>query len=76
MTGKLYQLDCEVVLSAEAATLATKSRDSNLNMWHYRFGHASEQTIKNMAYKLASGITLPKQAQLSFCEGCVAGKIT
>ena len=79
MIDKLYQLDCEVVPSAEAATLATKSRarDSNLDMWHYRLGHANEQTIKNMAYKqLALGITLPKQAQLSFCEGCVAGKMT
>ena len=77
MVDKLYQLDCEVIPSAEAATLATKSRDSNLDVWHYRLGHASEQTIKNMAHKqLASGITLPKQAQLSFCEGCVAGKMT
>ena len=60
MIDKLYQLDCEVVPSAEAATLATKSRDSNLDMSHYRLGHANEQTIKNMAYKqLALGITLP-----------------
>ena len=77
MVDRLYCLDCEIIQSTEAATLATKSRDSDLDVWHYRLGHASEHTIKNMAHKqLASGITLPKQAQLSFCEGCVAGKMT
>ena len=77
MVDTLYCLDCEIIQSTEATTLATKSRDSDLDAWHYRLGHASEQIIKNMAHKqLASGITLPKQVQLSFCEGCVAGKMT
>ena len=76
MVDKLYQLDCEVIHS-ETATLATKSCESPLDIWHYRLGHANEQTIKDMAHKqLVTGIILPKQAQLSFCEGCITGKMT
>ena len=77
MDEKLYCLDNEVTKPTEATTLAARSRDSDLDVWHYRLGHVSEHTIKDMAHKqLASGITLPKHTQLSFCEGCVIGKMS
>ena len=75
LVDKLYQLDCEAILS-EAATLVNAQKDNNFDVWHFRLGHASEQCIKNMSYKkLATGIKLPKRAKLSFCEGCIAGKM-
>ena len=75
MVDKLYQLDYEAVIS-EHTSVAMSQVTSAADIWHFRLGHASEQFIKNMAYKrLATGIKLPKQAKMSFCEGCVAGKI-
>ena len=74
IVDKLYQLDCETIGSERAATA---SQVSTIDTWHLRLGHASEQCIKKMAQKkLAAGIRLPKGATLSFCEGCVAGKMT
>ena len=74
LVNKLYQLDCEVLRSEQVSLAA--SQDNEVDVWHFRLGHASEQCIKNMAYKkLATGIRLRKQARLSFCEGCIAGKM-
>ena len=71
---KLYQLDCVTIGSERAATA---SQVSTIDTWHLRLGHASEQCIRKMAQKkLAAEIRLPKGATLSFCEGCVAGKMT
>ena len=75
MVDKLYQLDCEALCS-EQASVATSQVVNITDIWHYRLGHANEQCIKSMAYKkLAAGIRLPKHAKLSFCEGCIAGKM-
>jgi len=72
MVDKLYQLDCEAVIS-EQASVEMSWVTSAAEVWNL---HDSEQCIKNMANrKLATGIKLPKQAKISFCEGCVAGKI-
>ena len=51
---KLYRLDCEAG-HAEAATLTTTQEDNDLDVWHYRLGHASEQTIKEMVYSDVCG---------------------
>ena len=75
MVYKLYQLDCQTLWS-EQATVATSQAADITDIWHYRLGHANEQCIKSMAYKkLVTGIRLPKCAKLSFCEGCIAGKM-
>ena len=76
VVDKLYELDCDMVSSEKAATVSTQPQANTIDTWHLRLGHASEQCIKNMAQKnLAAGIRLPKGATLSFCEGCVAGKM-
>ena len=75
LEDKLYKLDCEVV-QPETESTATAHKENDIDIWHFRLGHASEQCVKNIANKeMATGINLPKQTKLSFCEGCVAGKM-
>ena len=72
LEDKLYKLDCE----AEKVSTATAHKENDIDIWHLRLGHASEQCVKKMVNKeLAMGINLPEQKRLSFCEGCVAGKM-
>ena len=71
LVDNLYWFDCEAV-HTEAANLTTTPEDSSLDVWNFRLWHASEQSIKDMAYKrLATGIRLLKWVKLWFCEGCM-----
>ena len=75
LENKLYKLDCEAV-QPEMASTATAYKENDIDIWHFQLGHASEQCVKNIANKeMATGINLLKQIKLSFCEGCVAGKM-
>ena len=74
IVGKLYQLDCEPV-SAEHASVALKQH-SDLNLWHQRLGHLNVQHFKEAIQKKSvNGVKIQKTAKLSFCEGCVEGKM-
>ena len=73
LEDKLYKLDC-VVAHSETASTASAHKSNDIDIWHFRLGHASEQCVKNIASKqLATGINLPKQSELLYCEGCVTG---
>ena len=74
LVGKLYQLDCEPV-SAEHASVVLKQHN-DLDLWHQRLGHLNAQHLKEVVQKkLLNGVKIQKTAKLSFCEGCVEGKI-
>lgn len=74
LVDKLYQLDCEPVVSECASTVCEEGND--LDLWHQRLGHLNGQQLSDIAKKgLATGISLPITAKLSFCEGCVEGKM-
>ncbi len=69
LEDKLYCLDCEPAL--EHASVANSLND-DMNIWHQRLGHTSEQRLKEMVCNdLVEGMKVPKKSQLSFCEGCV-----
>ena len=73
LENKLYLLDCEVVCD-EQALVSEKGND--LNLWHQRCGHLNEQQLKGMVQKRSvTGVKVSSAAVLSFCEGCVEGKI-
>ena len=75
LEDKLYKLDCEAV-QPEMAGTTTAHKKSDVDIWHFRLGHVSEQCVKSVANKeLATSINLPKQTKLSFCEACISGKI-
>ncbi len=51
-----------------------RSLNNDMNIWHQRLGHTSEQRLKEM--DLVEGMNVSKKSQLSFCEGCVQGKLS
>ena len=74
LVDKLYQLDCEPV-SMENVSVASE-QTNEIDLWHQWLGHIYGQRLKEVVQKdLAIGITIPKAANLSFCEGCVEGKM-
>lgn len=57
-----------------AMTAASKE---SLDLWHERLCHIGEQTIRTLVRKqLATGISIQEKDKLSFCEGCVFGRMT
>ena len=74
LVDKVYQLKCEPVTKEIASTVLEERNDADL--WHQRLGHLNKQQLIRIADKeLVSGMRIPKNAQLSFCEGCVEGKM-
>ena len=65
-----YQLDCQV------ASVAS-SQGTCSDLWHQRLGHVHESRLKKCveSRKLVQGINIQKMTELSFCEGCLAGKM-
>ena len=50
---------------------------SDIDLWHQRLGHISGQRLREIVHKeLVTGVTIQKGAELSFCEGCVEGKMS
>jgi transposase InsO family protein len=73
LIGKLYQLDCEPVFMEH---VSVASNENNINVWHQRLGHINEQQLKMIIERnLINGVTFQRSADLSFCRGCVEGKM-
>ena len=74
LIDKLYQLDCEPAVGERASAACEQRKDADL--WHQRLGHLNGQQLDEIVRKeLATGIKFPKTTRLSFCEGCVEGKM-
>ena len=75
LTGELYQLQCEVIADEESASVASDDLPE-ADLWHRRLGHLNRQQLGTFVSQgLASGIKLSPASKLSFCEGCVEGKM-
>ena len=75
LVAKLYELHCQVVSSDHEATVALKG-SKEADLWHQRLGHLCENRLKMaIREKMVTGIRGLKQFDLSFCEGCVQGKM-
>ena len=75
---KLYSLNCDLASTEHSVKeqVLVAAECSEMDPWHQRLGHLCEQQLKYMVIKeLASGMKLSKITQLSFCEGCVEGKM-
>ena len=78
MEDKLYSLNCDLASTEHSVKeqVLVAAECSEMDLWHQRLGHLCEQQLKYMVNKeLASGMKLSKITQLSFCEGCVEGKM-
>lgn len=72
LVEQLYKLDHEDVLNGQTSVAPTGSSD----VWHQRLGHVHEQRLKNCIQKgSVQGINVKQVTELSFCEGCLAGKM-
>ena len=71
LADKLYQLDCQVVTIGHASVASSRS-----DLWHQRLGHVHESRLKKCVQnEFVQGIDIEKMTELSFCEGCLAGKM-
>ena len=74
LANKLYQLDCEPVTMEHASVAEQQPND--VDLWHQRLGHLSGQRLAAISRnETVTGINIPNTAKLSFCEGCVEGKM-
>ena len=74
LRGKLYYLECEAASMEQASLASQQTRESDI--WHQRLGHINKQQLQQIINdELATGIHIPKATDLSFCEGCVEGKM-
>ena len=74
LDGNLYCLDCEPILPT--TEVASAARQLSPDLWHQRLGHVNVKYLQDLSQKeMVTGMKLPKEAQLSFCEGCVEGKM-
>lgn len=74
LQDKMYQLNCESVLQEQAS--AASEKENSTDLWHQRLGYLSESSLKEMVSReLVTGVKIPTGAELSFCEGCVEGKM-
>ena len=75
LAGKLYHLKCEVITGKEKASMVSEDLPE-VDLWHQRLGHLNRQQLNTLVDRdLASGIKLSTTSKLSFCEGCVEGKM-
>ena len=75
MAGKLYHLKCEVITDEESTSIVSEDLPE-VDLWHQRLGHLNGQQLNTLVERgLASGIKLSATSELSFCEGCVEGKM-
>ncbi len=75
LENQMYKLDCKVIkpeTSAGAAKpetiagAANAVKDNDLDLWHFRLGHANEQSVKKLANgELAIGMNSMQQMKLS-----------
>ena len=75
LADKLYQLDCQVVPTADTGYASVASSQGS-DLWHQRLGHVHEPRLKKcVESESVQGIDIKKMTELSFCEGCLAGKM-
>lgn len=74
LVGRLYELSCGRS-TRDNASVATESKD--VNLWHQRLGHLSRSRLESICSKeIVTGIDLTSIAGMSFCQGCVEGKMS
>lgn len=76
LDGSLYCLDSELILPTCTTEQASAACEQSPDLWHQRLGHVNAKYMQNLFRKeMVTGMKLPKETQLSFCEGCVEGKM-
>lgn len=69
----LYLIKGEVVHQIHAKSAWTTGKAS-FDVWHQRYGHLNDQSIKALHKGLVKGLDISGSMDKSFCEGCALGK--
>ena len=78
----LYKVDLEdattnfVTISQRAMTANTSKSAADLLVWHRRFAHLNEASIKELVTITSGMVISPSTNKLPFCSVCVEAKIT
>ena len=67
---KLYELDYKPSMHRRHL-----NKENETDLWHQCLGHLNGQLSDISQKQLATGITLPNTMMLSFCDGCIVGKM-
>ena len=72
--GKLYRLNTEE--NNVACAYSMEGESSNLQLWHYRYGHLGYNNLKHLKEtSMVNGLQFSsKDKATSICEGCAKGK--
>ena len=55
---------------------ASAACEQGADLWHQRLGHVNGKYLADLSRKqMVTGLKLPSEPRLSFCEGCVEGKM-
>ena len=74
LVDNLYHLDCKPVFM-ELASIVSKEHN-DLDLWHQWLVHINGSKLKEIACNgVLKGLKIPLAAELSFCEGCIEGKM-
>ena len=69
------QLDCQVAITTDTAYVSVEPSQGS-NLWHQRLGHVHELRLKKCTEnESVRGTNIKKMTEMSFCEGCLAGKM-
>ena len=75
LVDELYQQDCQVAITADTAYVSVESSQGS-DLRHQRLEHVHELRLKKcVESESVGGINIKKMTELSFCEGCLAGKM-
>ncbi|XP_022794843.1 uncharacterized protein LOC111333514 [Stylophora pistillata] len=75
LVDKLFQLDCQVAITTDTVHVSAESSPGS-DLWRQRLGHVHELCLKKcVESESVRGINIKKMTELSFCEGCLAGKM-
>ena len=71
-SGSLYYLD---FASTPKAHVTTAEKESKEDLWHQRYGHLSEISLKKLVEeKMVDGLDFNASKKLTFCNECAASK--
>lgn len=67
-------INCLPICNKEAVTIVTENTSADL--WHQRLGHLNIAQLKEVIKKgIMDGVNIENNSNLSFCEGCIEGKM-
>ena len=67
---------CTILTVSLLTEQASAACEQGADLWHQHLGHANRKYMADLSRKqMVTRLKLPSEPRLSFCEGCVEGKM-